>query len=309
MNMRMALTTFWWVVLLSALLALSGCSIRKMAMESVADALSGQGTSFSADDDPELVGDALPFALKLMESVRSATPDHKGLHLALCSGFVQYAYGWVLWPADQMENKDFNQSQQMKQRAHKLFLRAMDYGARGLELSKPEYPLVLQRDGIEAALALLEKEDVPQLYWYAAALAMAIKTSGMDTDMIQRLSEVGLMLQRAATLEPDWGRGTIQEALISYYSAVGETMGGGEAVARPCYEKALALSEGKHASLYLAWAEGFALQRQDKDEFIALCNKCLAVEVATDSSDRLANEIAKRRAVWLLNHLDDLFLD
>ncbi|MCF7915854.1 MAG: TRAP transporter TatT component family protein, partial [Spirochaetaceae bacterium] len=54
------------LVLLS-LAVLSSCSINKMATSMVADAVaSPQGSSvFSSDGDPELVKDALPFALKM----------------------------------------------------------------------------------------------------------------------------------------------------------------------------------------------------------------------------------------------------
>ena len=35
--------------------------------------------TYASDDDPELVGDALPFALKTIEGLSRATPRHKGL--------------------------------------------------------------------------------------------------------------------------------------------------------------------------------------------------------------------------------------
>jgi len=51
-------------------LLLSGCSIKKMAMNMVGNALTGDGgTVFLSDNDPELVGDALPFAIKMYESL------------------------------------------------------------------------------------------------------------------------------------------------------------------------------------------------------------------------------------------------
>ncbi|MBL7994972.1 hypothetical protein JNM05_06325, partial [bacterium] len=44
---------------------ISGCSVKTLAINSMADAVS-EGTAgvYASDDDPELVGDALPFALK-----------------------------------------------------------------------------------------------------------------------------------------------------------------------------------------------------------------------------------------------------
>src|SRR6516165_4164132 len=52
----------------------SGCSIRRMAVNKVGDALAGSGTTFAADDDPELIKAAAPFSLKLMESLLEESP-------------------------------------------------------------------------------------------------------------------------------------------------------------------------------------------------------------------------------------------
>ena len=41
----------------------TGCSIRRMAVNKVGDALAGGGTTFASDDDPELVKAAVPFSL------------------------------------------------------------------------------------------------------------------------------------------------------------------------------------------------------------------------------------------------------
>src|SRR5262245_47770087 len=57
--------TFGWrkVLLCMTLLAGvgSGCSIKKIAMNKVGDALASGGATFAADDDPELIKSAAPF--------------------------------------------------------------------------------------------------------------------------------------------------------------------------------------------------------------------------------------------------------
>src|ERR1051326_8261237 len=85
---------FWAAAALAGLLA-TGCSIRKMAVNKLGDALAGGGTTFASDDDPELVKAAVPFSLKLMESLLAETPNHKGLLFATASGFAQYAFAFV----------------------------------------------------------------------------------------------------------------------------------------------------------------------------------------------------------------------
>lgn len=79
----------------------AGCSVRSMAVNKLGDALSGGGTAFATDNDPELVKAATPFSLKLMESLLSESPDHRGLLLAAASGFTQYAYAFVQQDADE----------------------------------------------------------------------------------------------------------------------------------------------------------------------------------------------------------------
>ena len=61
------------------LLALNGCAVRELAVNSFGDAVAQGGSAFSGDDDPELVRAAAPFSLKLIESLLAETPAHKGL--------------------------------------------------------------------------------------------------------------------------------------------------------------------------------------------------------------------------------------
>src|SRR5258705_4980162 len=90
------------VVLLVCFLA-AGCSIRKMAVNKLGDALAVGGTTFASDDDPELIKAAVPFSLKLMESLLAESPMHKGLLFATASGFTQYALAFVQQDADEMD--------------------------------------------------------------------------------------------------------------------------------------------------------------------------------------------------------------
>src|SRR5215210_6434122 len=95
-----------WLACVIALIGSSGCSVRQYALHKLGDALAQSGTTFASDDDPELIKDAAPFSLKLIESLLAETPRHAGLLLAASSGFTQYAYGFVQEEADEMEQRD-----------------------------------------------------------------------------------------------------------------------------------------------------------------------------------------------------------
>ncbi|MEK7667484.1 MAG: TRAP transporter TatT component family protein, partial [Gemmatimonadota bacterium] len=121
------------VSVVAVALATGGCSINRMAVNKIGDALAGSGTTFAADDDPDLVGQAVPFSLKLMESLLATSPRHRGLLLAATSGFTQYAYGYVQQDADELEDQDITRATAGRDRARRLYLRARGYGLRGLE--------------------------------------------------------------------------------------------------------------------------------------------------------------------------------
>ncbi|MDP6609588.1 MAG: hypothetical protein QF463_11030, partial [Vicinamibacterales bacterium] len=59
-----------WLQILGVVLlapALSGCSLKTYAINMVGDALAEGDSVYESDEDLELVGDALPFGLKLTE--------------------------------------------------------------------------------------------------------------------------------------------------------------------------------------------------------------------------------------------------
>src|SRR3954466_4739379 len=84
------------IALACAVVALPGCALVKhKAVGMVASTLASSGDVFTRDDDPELVGQAIPFGLKLYESLLDSAPKNKDLLLATCSNFAQYGVAYL----------------------------------------------------------------------------------------------------------------------------------------------------------------------------------------------------------------------
>ncbi|MGE5124798.1 MAG: TRAP transporter TatT component family protein [Betaproteobacteria bacterium] len=294
---------------LAAILALTlpACSLHKLAVNKAADALSGTGASFATDEDPELVGEAVPFGLKAMESLLEQTPKHRGLLLATSSGFVQYAYGWVQMPADVVEARDLGRATELRERARKLYLRARDYGLRGLEVDFPGLREALDRDP-DAALARTKKAHVPLLYWTAMGWAGAISLKVNDSELTADQRIVEALARRALSLDPCWGKGAIHEFFVSW-EAGRASVGGSIDRAREHYERDLACAAGERAFPYVVFAESVSVAKQDRAQFRELVEKALAVDVSRPSDQRLANLLAQKRARWQLGRLDELFVE
>jgi predicted anti-sigma-YlaC factor YlaD len=127
----------FWITLSLLLLLTGGCSMRSMAADTIGDMLASGDGVFTDDDDIELIGEALPFSIKLVESMILESPEHRGLLLAAARGYVLYAYAYVQFPAEQAAGHDLAEARRLRARAGKLYLRAFGYAIRALEV---EYP-------------------------------------------------------------------------------------------------------------------------------------------------------------------------
>jgi predicted anti-sigma-YlaC factor YlaD len=289
------------LLLTAALAGGSGCSLKKMAVQSVAGALSETGDVFSRDNDPELVEGASMFALKLYEVLLDTLPKDVPLLTATCGGFTQFGYAFVQNPAEILEFEDRDKATAEKTRAVNLYLRAKEYCFRALEL---RFPGISQKilEEPTAALVQAKKMDVPLLYWTAASWGLAI---GLQTDLAIDLPSVRALGERALALDETWNKGAIHELLISLESQ-GEVLGGSEARAREHFKRAVDIQKGLSPGPYVSLA-GLAVAKQDRAEFEKLMTQALAVDPEKDKSNRLAIIVGQRRARAMLANIDKLF--
>lgn len=294
------------VLLVVALLLVNGCSLRKLAVNQLGDALASGGSSYSSDDDPELIGDAVPFSLKLMETLLAESPRHQGLLLAATKGFTQYSFGWIHQKSEELEGVDSGEATRIRDRATRMYRRARNYGLRGLEIRHPGFGEAIVRDPL-GTVSSIRREDVPLLYWTAASWAAAISLS-KDPEAFSGLPAVEAMMDRALALDESWDGGAIHSFLIAYEMAR-------QGVAEPRsrskthFERAVTLSEGKLAAPFLSYAESVSVPAQNRAEFEEMIGRALAINPDDKPDWRLHNTISQTRARWLLSRAEDLFVD
>ena len=295
-----------WLILILVLGA--GCSIKKVAINKLGNALASGGTTFTSDEDPELVRDALPFSLKLIESLLAESPRHQGLLFAASSGFTPYAYAFVQEEADEIEDHDLAKATALRSRARRLYLRARDYGIRGLEVKRPKFGAALRQDA-KAAVRAATKTDVPLLYWTAASWGSAISLSKDNPDLVADQPIVEALIDRALELDEKFGDGAIHSFLITYEASRNGAEGDFSVRSRKHFDRAMQLSGGFQAAPLVSLAETVSIQKQDRKEFQSLLERAVAIDVNAKPEFRLANLIMQRRARWLLARMDQLFLE
>ena len=273
----------------------------------MADAVSSGGERFAADDDPELVRESIPFALKAMESLLSEQPEHIGLLTSLARGFTQYSAAFV-WQ-DAVEAADPEISLRGRERTRRLYMRAREYGLRGLSAGHPRFREEFAADPVKAAAAT-GTEDVPLLFWTGVSCSLAVSTAQDDPEMLADLPRCESLMRRALALREDFDGGAIHEYFIAFEGGRSEAMGGSPERARRHFERAMEISRGEKISPLVTLAESVSVRTQNRKEFLELLDRALSFDARGQAPEnRLSNLVAQRKARWLKGRADEMFLE
>lgn len=289
------------------LLFAPGCA--SLAASIAGNALGGDSSAFSYDDDPDLVRDAIPFGLKTIEALLAKSPTNDNLLLAASSGFAQYAIGFVQRDAELLEDTDPAAAREKYARAKRLLVRAREYGLRGLVDECPRFRSLLETDPAAAAACIDDDdENISFLYWTAASWAAFISLSKDDMGALGDLPKVEALMGRALALAPDWNDGAIHEFYVIYDSR-SESLGGSLERAHRHMDRVLELTQGQKIGPYVTWAESVAVQQQDRKLFDEMLDRALGFNIDEAPRFRLVNTLAQQRARWLKSRAGDLFLE
>lgn len=215
------------LILISVLLA-SFCSIKKIAMNQVANALTSSGNSsvFSGDNDPEFVGDALPFAIKMYESLMVAIPKHRGLQLYTGSLYIMYANAFLQTPANMMPEEEYMKQEHLLQRAKNLYLRGRDIILNSINSKYTGFLKLLYDKNYKEALSPIKKEDAELLYWGAVGWLGAFAIDPLDMKLGLTVPGAKAMIKKVLELDKNYDNGAIHDFYILYYGSMPDYMGG-----------------------------------------------------------------------------------
>ncbi len=324
--------------LLAAVLSwtFSSCrSIERMAIGKISDMMSsddGAG-AFARDDDPQLIADALPFALKMYEMLLSMNPEDAPLNLAAGKAFIMYANGFIQTPASMLGDDDFEKQAAIMERARKMYLRGRNYVLKSLALEIRDYQELMDND-FDALLGKMKKDNVPALYWAAAGWLGAFSCDPFNMEQGLDIYKPVAMVFRALELDESYEKGAIHDMLLTLWSsmpealiqnALRETPGSAGAFAPVYYSenqagespgerslfhfnRAIELSEGQNPGTFVTMAQGFPVKEQNYHEFESLLKKALAIDPKSNPDMELLVIIYQDKARWLLEHREDYFL-
>ena len=227
-----------------------------------------------------------PVALATLKKTAIENPQSADAQMKYCKTLTQFTYAFIHQEAEFICEEDLEKCRMMMRRARDNYLEALDYGHKALEI-----------DG----------ESQESLYYTAVAVGLYIGVSKNDFRAIGKMDEVGSLAYRALAIDSTWNDGAIYELLCNYEASRTSIIRGSLEQAEAHYEKALCLSGGKRASVFVTKAESICVQKQNRKEFENLLKAALSVPAPKNSANRLADKISKKRARWLLSRVNELF--
>ena len=247
------------VFLLAATFLLPSCAtVKKAGGNAVASMLAGSDKKgrplkkksgdtdimavMTGEDDPVLVAEFFPTALKMYELMQASVPDHLGLAVMTGSLNVMYANAFVQAPADKLTDADFDLKYAEQRRAKLHYLRGRDYILAAFDRRFPGFKAAMLSSDDEAiakSVAKLTKNDVNAAYWCAAGALGAFSLDPLDVDLIGCLQGPVAMLEKAAALDPDYSNGAIWLVLTAFYTAAPPDFGGDYERGMKCYAEAV----------------------------------------------------------------------
>ncbi len=309
--------------LIAFLALISGCSIKKAAFNSVADLLAPPPSdkpieganpmaALTGENDPQLVKEFFPTALKLYEIMHLQNPQHEELAVMTGQLYVMYANAFIQGPAEQLPPEDFTMQEEQYRRAGVFYIRGKDFALKALQKRYKGFTdavFGLDRDAAQTMLSSCSKKDVPALFWAASGLMGAFSLSPLETSYLELLPGSLAMIERASILDPTYNNGAIWEILAAFYAAAPESLGGGKDKAQQAYTKALEITGGKSPGTHILYARSFCIPAQDGQGFDEHIDKALAINPEDDPDNRLVITIAQRQARWLKEHKADFILE
>ena len=292
---------FAYIVMTSV--GLSACiDTTKLAINSTSKVLLRAQPALKMESDYEMAARAIPGSLKTVEGFHVALPENKRLTRVLAEGYCQYSTAFI---EDEWERasfaKDFEAADYHSARATKAFVRCMNYG---LELLGKKWQTTIfgSMDEFKAVVDAAKPKHRFAMLWVAIGLASAINQNKDDIAFVSHLPKAKMLFQKIIELDKkkmpkDLAHAALPHvALAMAATAVSPALGGKPEVGKNHFDIAWSITGEKFLLARVLFARRYAVMKQDKKLFRETLIKVLQTDPAIWPEQRLANEVAHRRA-------------
>lgn len=292
---------------------LGGCSTRKLMVAEMTGLMETGADAMQRDDDLQMLQQALPANIKLMEALLASDPQNRRLLVLLARLYGSYAFVFLdgrieaLRLAGDRPAADAATASALKKRATRYYGAGLDYALQALELDHPHAADRLYRVTDSALFVQsLPVQDLPALFWYGFNLSGLINHSRDSVGTIAKAHLVEKSMRRVLQLQPGFYHGSAHLVLMVYYASRSPMMGGNLERASQHYRRLKVLHGDRLLLADLYFARYVLVQQQDRRQFERIL-RAIAADADPDPQFRLLNRVAGNRARLYLSTADRLF--
>ena len=309
--MRLGLSIVW---ALASVVALAGCDIGKLTVNTTSKVLLRAQPSLQQEADYELARQAIPGALKTVEGFWIVMPENERLIKILTEGYCQYGTAFVEddWEVAKFK-KDLDAIEYHNTRSTHIFTRCLNYALKALG-SRWQKELFADTDTVNKLIAETGHGKRFPLLFAGLALGSLINHNLTRVEMIAYLSTVQAILDRVVELDTKHGPPANKAhaampyiALGMLHSARAKSLGGDSDKAKAMFEMALKVTDNKMLLPRTLMAYRIGLQTNDRKFFHDQLKIVLETPPSVWPEQRLANEVAHRKARRYLSKEKDIF--
>jgi len=295
--------------------ALTGCDIGKITVNTTSKVLERGQPSLQQESDYEMARQAIPGALKTVESFWIVDPDNERLVKILTEGYCQYGTAFVEddWEVAKFA-KDLDAIEYNNTRATHIFTRCLNYALKTLGSNWKKNVFNDDQAVVNKLIAGTGKGKRFPLMFAGAALGSIINHNLTRIELIAYLPTVEAILNRVVEIDTKSGAPKNKAhaalpyvALGMIYTARGKAMGGDPDKGKAMFEMALKVTDNKFLLARTLMAYRVGLATNDRKFFHDQLKQVLETDPSVWPEQRLANEVAHRKARRYLSHEKDLF--
>jgi len=302
------LKSFLIVLVLFFVLAAQACTPKKIASDLTSQIFRDGSPSFEMEPDPEIAEMSGIPLLKVIEAFHYDNPNNKTYRILLARGYATYGFAFLEWNMLRTQNVEPEIYEKNFRRAKQFYSKGKEHSLDVLK-KRNSFAKALNKDlaSYKKAVNQFGKNDVPTLFWAAFNWGSLINLSKDSPSSIAELPKVEALMRRVLELDENFYYGGPNLFFGVYYGARPKMFGGDPEKSRLHFEKAIKAYERKFLLAQVTYAMTYAVQYQDRALFESLLNEVLSANPAALPEQRLGNEIAQRKAKWLLEHADQFF--
>ena len=263
---------------------------------------------YEMESDVEIADDAAMALLKVVEIFQYDNPTNKNFNTTLARSYANYAMGYLEQDLLEASLKDEETYEKVLKKTKMFYKRGKDYGLNALK-KKGSFKKALTKDmdRFNRVLRSMGHAQVPRLFWTALNWGSLINYSKNSPMAIAAFPRVEAMMQRVVELDEGYYYAVPHLFFGVAYATRPAMFGGNMPKAKKHFLKAINAYERKFLMSTVYYAQFYALLQKDKALFKSLLNEVLEADASTLPEARLANELAKLRAQWLLDNMKELF--